>query len=46
MTVLGFVVMAFAAVMIMLDTNFGRRPACEATHVGYDRYVGACGHST
>ena len=26
-------------VVVMLDTDFGRRVPCEVTHVGYDSYV-------
>ena len=26
-------------VVVMLDTDFGRRVPCEVTNVGYDQYV-------
>ena len=36
---LGCAVMAIAAVMVMVDTDFGKGSDCEIEHSGYDSYV-------
>ena len=36
---IGIILMVCAGVVVMLDTDFGRRVPCEVTHVGYDSYV-------
>ena len=35
----GIAMMLIAGVIVMVDTNFGRRASCEVTRVGYDQYV-------
>ena len=36
---LGCAVMTIAAVMVMVDTDFGKGSDCEIEHSGYDSYV-------
>ena len=39
MLAIGIILMVCAGVVVMLDTDFGRRRPGEVTHVGYDQYV-------